>query len=127
MKFGWPTTEPDVPLDLQNRGFRPPKPPGAFISLRVHWTTGDFLTIGSPGDNLVRREGLIWLYAYVPTGVDGIVRAHQLAAEGAAIFEGQNFEGVLCGAIAPGGPVESEDGNYTGTSCAIPFSFDEAA
>jgi hypothetical protein len=123
----WP--EPDVPLALPNRNFDRPTSNGAplpFIRIAVKWNGGEFISIGAPGNNLARREGHIWAYAFIPQGT-GEDLAHRLASEAAAMFEGQDFAGVVCQAAAPGGPVDSEDGLYYGQSAAVPFRFDETA
>lgn len=126
----WPSIETAVPLTWPNENFTPPRAdngsPVPFVAVEVKWNGGDYASIGAPDDNLVRRDGHIWLYAFIPEGT-GETLAHHLVAEGAEMFEGQDFAGVVCEGMQPGGPVDSEDGNYFGQSAAVPFNFDETA
>lgn len=126
----WPAIEAAVPLAWPNENFpRPADASGSplpWVLIEVRWNGGGFMSIGAPGDNLARRDGSIWVYAFIPQGT-GEGRAHQLAARAASIFEGQDFGGVVCQAMEPGGEAESEDGIYFGQSAVIPFDFDETA
>lgn len=126
----WPGLEAAVSLAWPNENFTTPVDtngnPVAFVRIEVVWNGGSFLSIGAPGDNWTRREGHIWCYAFIPVGT-GEGRAHQLAAEAAGMFEGQDFSGLVCWAMEPGGPIDSEDGSYFGQSAAVPFYFDETA
>lgn len=128
----WPGLEATVPLAFPNDGFGPPIDsqgrPLPWVMIEVTWNPGasGFASIGAPGDNLARRAGHIWAYAFVGKG-DGEARAHELIADAASIFEGQDFSGIVCQAMEPGGPVDSEDGNYFGQSASVPFDFDETA
>lgn len=120
----WPALESAVPLAWPNENFEPPLAP--FVTIEVRWNGGDFQSIGAPGNNIARREGHIWCFAFIPQGA-GESRAHELAGKAAGIFEGQDFSGVVCQAAMPGGATDSEDGNYFGQSAAVPFVFDETA
>lgn len=127
----WPGIDPTVPLSWDNATFDGPVDPVTgdpmpFVVFDVVWTGGEFITVGSPGYNLARREGHIWAYAFIARGV-GQIRAHQLIARAAGMFEGETFGGLWCEAAMPGGSVSSESGNYYGQSVAIPFIFDETA
>lgn len=126
----WPGIEASVPLSWPNENFpRPVAADGApqpFVVIEIRWNGGEFMTIGAPGDNLARRQGQIWVHGFVPQGT-GADRAHQLAARAAGMFEGEDFSGVVCEAMSPGGDADSEDGAYYGQSAAIPFDYDETA
>lgn len=132
----WPGIEATVPLSFPNEitdtagGALPSRDaegdPAPFVVIDVRWNGGDFMSIGAPRDNLVRRDGLIWIFAFIPQGT-GEARAHELVAECAEIFEGQDFLPVVCRAMSPGGDVDSENGLYYGQSASIPFYFDETA
>jgi ribosomal protein S18 acetylase RimI-like enzyme len=110
-------SEPDVVLAFPNENFRRPVDskgaPQPFVMIEVRWNGGEFMSIGAPGNNLTRREGHIWAFAFVPQG-SGEGLAHELAGEAASIFEGQDFAGIVCQAMSPGGPADSEDGLYYG-------------
>lgn len=126
----WPALEPAVVLIWPNERFQRPAngsgQPSPFVRIEVRWSGGDYMSIGAPGDNLVRREGHIWCYAFIPIHT-GEARAHQLVAEAAGMFEGEDFSGIVCAAMMPGGDVDSEEGNYFGQSGAVPFDYDETA
>jgi len=126
----WPVLEAAVPLAWPNEAFdRPLSAAGApvpFLMMEVRWGGGGFVSVGAPGNNLARREGHIWIFAFIPQG-SGESRAHQLAAAAAGMFEGQAFGGVVCQAMEPGGEADDEEGLYFGQSAAIPFDFDETA
>lgn len=126
----WPGIESAVPLAFPNENFqRPLDSAGAplpFVMIELRWNGGDVITIGAPGDNVSRRDGQIWAHAFIPQGT-GESRAHQLASEAAGMFENQDFAGLICAGMQPGGPADSEDGSYFGQSAAIPFTFDETA
>lgn len=126
----WPGIEASVALSWPNEDFTPPVDDQGrvlpFLRIEVVWNGGDFMSVGAPGSNLTRREGHIWAFAFIRRGI-GEGRAHQLVAEFAGLFEGEDFSGVVCQAMQPGGPVDSEDGNYFGQSAAIPFNYDETA
>lgn len=124
----WPAIEPTVPQTWPNEPFDRPLDvngsPLPFVMIEVRWSGGGFESVGAPGSNLARRQGHIWVYAFVPQGT-GEIRAHELVAKAADMFEGEDFSGVVCEAASPGGEVESEDGNYFGQSAAVPFDYDE--
>jgi hypothetical protein len=126
----WPSLEAAVPLAWRNDPFDKPVDgngaPLPFVALDVRWNGGETITIGAPGSNRVRREGHIWAFAFIAQGA-GQNRAHQLAGEFAGIFENQDFAGIVCEGMQPGGEADSEDGNLYGQSAAVPFYFDETA
>jgi len=126
----WPALEAAVPMAFPNEAFaRPRSAAGAplpFLVIEVRWNGGGFMSIGAPGYNLARRQGHIWVFAFIPQGT-GEARAHQLAAAAAGMFEGQDFSGVVCEAMMPGGQADAEEGLYFGQSAAVPFDFDETA
>lgn len=120
MPLVWPNDDNfERPLDANGA-------PSPFVMVDIRWNGGDFMTIGAPGNNIARREGHIWLFAFTAQGI-GQERAHELAAEAASIFEGQDFSGVVCAAMEPGGEADVEDGAYFGQSAAVPFDYDETA
>lgn len=126
----WPGIEASVPLTWPNENFARPiadnGAPAPFVMIELRWNGGEFQSIGAPGYNIARREGHIWIFAFVSQG-GGEDRAHELAGEAAGMFEGQDFSGVVCEAMMPGGEADTEDGSYFGQSAAIPFLYDETA
>jgi hypothetical protein len=132
----WPALEPLVPLAWPNEnqdGSGNPLPArntdgtsAPWVMIELRWNGGEFVSIGAPGSNLARREGHIWCFAFIPEG-SGESRAHELASKAAHLFEGQDFGGLVCQAMMPGGPADSEDGSYYGQTASVPFTFDETA
>jgi hypothetical protein len=126
IEAAWPTIEPTVPLAYPNAVSRPEA--SEFLLVDVTWVGGIPTTIGAPGANRVRRDGYIWLHAFITAGTGNQVRAFQIASRAATIFEEQNFADVVCIAMEPGGGQSgTEDGRWYGQSVAIPFWFDEDA
>lgn len=126
----WPGIEASVPLSWPNEEFTPTLDEEGrtlpFVRVEVMWNTGGFISIGAPGSNLSRREGHIWAFAFIRKGINESL-AHQLVSEMAGLFEGQDFSGVVCDGMQPGGPVDSDDGAFYGQSAAVPFNYDETA
>lgn len=134
----WPGIEAAVPLLFPNGGKFPASAvippvddngtPAPFVRIEVIWNGGEFVSIGSPGSNRARREGHIWAIAFIAEGSEEAL-AHQLAGEAARMFEGEEFSGLVCQAMQPGGDAaaERENGNYFGQAAAVPFVFDETA
>lgn len=126
----WPAIEPTVPLAFESENFEKPigpdQNPLPFVIVDPQWVGGEFVSVGSPGSNITRREGIIWIHAMIPQGT-GVSRAHQLAARAGSMFEGVDFSGIVCWGMAPGGAADEEDGLYFGQSVEIPFYYDETA
>jgi hypothetical protein len=127
----WPPLEPVIPLAWPNEDFERPigssGRPLPFVVIELRWSGGEFASVGAPGNNLTRREGHIWIFAFVPKG-DGETRAHQLVARAISMFEGADFGGgILCQGAMIGGEADDEDGDYFGQCAAIPFDYDETA
>lgn len=99
----------------------------AFVALEIMWNGGHQVEIGNPGNNRMRRDGLIWTHAFVPIH-SGIARAGQLLSAMGEIFEAKDFSNVDVGAMSPGGTGDADDdGLYWRESASFPFSYDEAA
>lgn len=130
----WPGIEAAVLISWPNEAFdKPVEPDGnggsralPFVAFEVIWNPIGDGSIGAPGNNLARRWGHIWAYAFIPQG-SGEARAHQLASEAAGMFELQSFSSITCEFSEPSGSAASEDGNYFGQAVSVPFYFDETA
>jgi hypothetical protein len=121
----WPLIEPNVPLAYPNDLVGPSAE--EFLLVDVTWAGGEPVTIGAPGGNRVRRNGFIWLHAFIASGL-GQVRAFEIASKAARVFEEQDFGEVVCSAMEPGaGQSGTDDGRWYGQSVAISFWFDESA
>lgn len=126
----WPALEASVPLAFEGENFEKPIGPDQnqlpFVVIDPQWSGGEFVSVGAPGSNITRREGIIWIHAMIPQGI-GVSRAHQLAAKAGSMFEGVDFAGIICWGMNPGGTAADEDGLYLGLSAEIPFYYDETA
>ena len=116
-----------MPLAFESVGYQRDPAGTAFLVVEVVWSGGEPASIGSPGNNLVRRRGSIWFHAMIPVGTD-VDRALEIAQHAATIFENQDFGGVTCTAMEPGGGESgTDDGLYYGQSVSVSFFHDEAA
>jgi hypothetical protein len=122
----WSSIESTIPLAFPNEGFQRDANGAAFLLVEITWAGGVGVTIGAPGHNLARRDGQIWLHAFVPIGT-GQQQAMKIAGEAAKIFEDRDIGGgIICEAMAPGGgESNTDDGMYYGMSTNVPFYFDE--
>lgn len=127
-KAGW--THADVPCAFPNESFDKPldaqQQPLPFLVMRVDWNGSDTNTIGSPGSNRMRRHGILWFDVFVPLNSSD-QELTTLMSDAASIFEHQDVPPVLCLEADPGGKPELEDGNYSGESISIAFTYDETA
>jgi len=128
METQW--TDPTVMLIWPNENALPASAvdggPQAWMMIEVRWNPENEGSIGAPGNNLARRFGHIWFYAFVPQGV-GETLCHGLLSTAAAIFENADFNNVVCEGFEPGGEAEAENGNFFGLAGAVPFNYDEYA
>lgn len=126
MKAQWGRSEP---VAYPNEAFAQPiDTDGAvlpFLALEVIWTSGDQESIGAPGANLQRGEGLIWAHAFVPRDT-GTATASAMLDACRAIFTSKDFSGVVTQGMSPGGGgAGDEDGAYWRESANWVFWFDE--
>lgn len=95
-----------------------------YVIIQRPYSTSRRVTFGAPGANLYREEGGLRVVVYVERG-SGIDEGLTWAAEIAAIFRGQRFEGIET--FAPSSPVfddGNENGGYFALSFAVPYQLD---
>lgn len=97
-----------------------------FLSVQYPVANGEQITIGAPGNNLWREEGVIRFVLNVKRGVAGAVgQGLGWADTLASLFRGKQFSHVST--YAPSSPIldDSNDvGNYWQLSFAVPYYTD---
>ena len=96
---------------------------GAFLLVQYPVTNAQQLTIGAPGDNWWRDEGVFTVAVHQPKAKFALALAQ--ADEIAALFRGQQFNGVACWAPQSARfDDENDRGLYTVASVAVPYWYD---
>jgi hypothetical protein len=110
-----------VQADL-NTGDRLPAAP--FLTVLYPLSNAVQMSVGAPGANIWREEGVFLLVLEVERG-RGTSDYQPWADELAALFRGKNFDGVQTFAptSSPLGD-DNEDGNFFKLSVAVPYQFD---
>ena len=124
-KLGEPL--PGVLTDMPVVGVLTPnnRPAGAAAFLLVQYpvTNAQQITIGAPGDNVWRDEGVFTVTVHQPKAK--FAMALQQADAIASLFRGQYFGGVQCWAPQSARfDDENDKGLYTVASVAVPYWFD---
>lgn len=81
-------------------------------------------SVGAPGANIWREEGVFRLVVHAARGHD-IGAALTIAGELSSLFRGQAFDGVTTQAPSP--PItddHSDNGNYFLLAIAVPYEYD---
>jgi hypothetical protein len=124
----WPHAE--IPCGFPNEPFDKPfderQQPLPFLVKRIEWNGSETNTIGAPGDNRMRRMGLLWFDVLIPVGTSDD-KLQSLMSDAGTLYENEDIGPVTCLEADPGGKAESDDGNYSGESIAIAFTYDETA
>lgn len=121
LEANWTST----PLAVPGKPFAAQE--AAWVKLEVLNFAEEQRSIGAPGDNLFRSEGLISIHVFVRKGTDAATsRTHAKAL--AALFRAQTFSGVICDAATISGLGEgSDDGKWARRTVTVPFSCDGVA
>lgn len=119
----WPHVA--VPLRWENEPAPLPATPASYLYVEIVGEGEGIVGYGGGrGANLWRHEGAILAHALVPE-MSGTQAAYGYAEDAAAIFRGQRFDEVSCGAAAVlGGASKADNGNYWQVTCRIEFHFD---
>lgn len=127
MADNWTAT----PVVYENQDFTPTAGE-SFVYFEVVGGGGDQITLGPAGAQRFRKTGLMQAHVFVPVGAgDGLARTHADAI--AAIFQAQDFAGVLCRAASVGVGERADDngqrtaGTFWRVTVTVPFQFDEIA
>lgn len=110
--------------DDMNDGSAAPADGGAYLSFDFPVSNAQQASVGAPGDNIWREEGVARVLLNVPAG-SGIATVLQWGDEIAALFRGQYFDGVRTHAPSVASMDASNDaGSYFQIAVAIPYEFD---
>jgi len=106
-------------------GFNPPSD-APWAALFILGGEARQASLGAPGDNFWRTASAISIQLYVPLAIqDGLVasrRLDALADHAAAIFRGQTFAGIRCG--APWKGPNTNDDPWLMATVSVPISRD---
>ena len=103
-----------------------------WIYIEAMGDRGHIAGYGSPGANLVRREGMVMVHVFVPLNSGG-ARAVQLAEAASLIFGLKSFSGIQFWAPFPPSPPSGDsemgnravDGSWWRSYAAVPFQYDQ--
>lgn len=124
LKDGW-THGSECPInDDLNDGSDAPADGSAFVSMDYPVSNAAQKSIGAPGENVFREEGVARVLIHVPAG-SGIATPLQWADEVVALFRAKTFDGVQTFAPNVATMDASNDvGSYFVVAVAIPYQFD---
>jgi hypothetical protein len=125
----WALT-PLASVAFENEPFTVPEQ--EWVYFEVMGDRGRIAGYGSPGANLVRREGMVMIHVFVPQNSGG-ARAMQLAEAASLIFGLKAFSGIQFWAPFPPSPPSGDsemgnravDGSWWRSYTAIPFQYDQ--
>jgi hypothetical protein len=103
-----------------------------WVYVEIMGGRGEIAGYGGMGSNLIRRDGIVMVHAFVPLNSGGN-RALQLVENGAAIFQTASFSGIQFWALYPPSPPSGDselgnravNGSWWRTYCSVPFQYDE--
>ncbi len=119
LRANWTAT----PVFEAGRFEKLPQPPSAFVVIEFPGGFEEQETVGAPGSNVFREEGVFFLHVMVPSN-RGDMTARGLCSQLAVIFRAQTFEGVVCYAPNPPQNSSRSDGTYFGLSFSVPYFYD---
>lgn len=103
----------------------PPIDGSPYLIVQFPVANGQQITVGAPGNNVYREEGVIRFVLHVQRG-QGLSQGLGWADALAAIFRGQKFSGVNCWAPSPPVLDDANDrGNFEVLSFVIPYYRDD--
>jgi len=113
-----------VPLVGVNLNESAPADGSPFIVVQYPIANEEQISVGSPGANIWREEGVFRLVIHAERG-GGVAQGLQWADELRTLFRGKHFDGVETFAPSPPAIDDSNDiGNYFQLSVAVPYQFD---
>lgn len=118
---GW---DGGLPIVHPNETNESPADGSAYVRVDYPVSRSSQMSIGAPGANIWREEGVFRLVIYSTRGEnldEGLLIADSLAS----LFRGKNFDGVQT--FAPSPPAtndDSDNGNYYILAVAVPYQFD---
>lgn len=97
---------------------------GSFVAVQYPVANREQITVGAPGQNVLREEGAIRLVVHVNVG-EGVDQALTRADELSALFTNKRFSGVETFAASPGAfDDRNEDSGYYRVSLVVPYTYD---
>jgi hypothetical protein len=114
----------DLPVVHPNETEESPADGSEYVRVDYPVAQSHQASIGAPGENLWREEGVFRLVIYAERGKD-LDGAFSIAADLSALFRGVDFDGVET--FAPSPPAtndESDNGNYYVLAVAVPYRYD---
>lgn len=106
-------------------GLQAPADNAPFLAVQYPVSTETQITVGAPGENVFREEGVIRFVLQIPRGAGVDEYAGWLDADLRPAFRGKQFAGVTTYAVSPAVLDDrNEDGGYWALSCAVPYKFD---
>ncbi|MFG1184370.1 phage tail terminator-like protein [Xanthobacter aminoxidans] len=105
-------------------GIQVPADKSPFLAVQYPLADEEQITVGAPGHNVFREEGVIRFVLQIPRGA-GVEEYSGWLDELRAAFRGKQFGGVTTYAASPATLDDrNEDGGYWALSCAVPYKFD---
>ena len=117
-RFATGFVEPDCAIVGINERPSADRSRAAFVTLQFPYSTSAPATLGAPGGQWWMEEGAFRFIIALPKG-NGFGRGLEWAEQIAALFRGEEFEGLWCGAATS--PI-IDDRNETDSSFRISFS-----
>ncbi|GLK86686.1 phage tail terminator-like protein [Ancylobacter defluvii] len=112
------------PVWEANTVTQPPADGSGYLEIQYPVTNSQQISIGAPGQNWLRDEGVIRAVFHIESGT-GLSVASTWSDTFAALFRLKQFDGVQT--WAPSSPAVDDDndnGNYFVVSVAVPYWFD---
>ncbi|MBS7542525.1 phage tail terminator-like protein [Ancylobacter oerskovii] len=112
------------PVWEANTTTQPPADGSGYLEIQYPVTNAQQVSIGAPGQNWLRDEGVIRAVFHVESG-SGLSVASTWADTFSALFRLKQFDGVQT--WAPSSPAvddENDNGGYYVVSVAVPYWFD---
>lgn len=103
-----------------------------WLYIEIVGAGGSIAGYGGMGTNLIRREGVIMIHVFVPSGTGG-ARAVELAEIASKVFATVSFSGIQCWAPHPPSPPTGDtelgnraiNGNWWRSYSSVTFQYDE--
>lgn len=105
--------------DLEERD---PDVEGAFVVLEFPAGDASQMTLGAPAQNWWQENSVFSMHIFYPHGTDA-GQARGYADTLAAVFRGQQFDGVNCRAPSPPNPGESMKGAWQALTVTTPYYY----
>ncbi len=117
-------THSEVPILAPNGDGGVPADGAAFLKIDYPWCRSAQKSIGAPGNNVHREEGVFRVLIFVPRGI-GVDDGRAWSAEIEAMFRGQSLaEHLVCYSPSTATDDQDTDGAYCVFAVAVEYRFD---